>query len=448
MKFTSILKNIILENSRFEILRDSLTKPTESQDGKKQKPKMTMAEFLALIQADPTTIMNNVDPETADPKDLAKIKAGKYVNWLIKSYLSPNTERSPDDRGYEEEVRQVKDLFMEDLYKVTNDLKKYEKFKNRLPEEQRQIQKLTPADLYELVKDFSLEKTKATKQEKEEAASTYQHPGGKIFFKGKNWTVVEISDKGQLGKDAACFYGGYYLEPAKGETRWCTSSPGLNWFDRYIKDGPLYVVIPNENTGRKGEKTGLPAERYQFHFESGQFMDVHDRQIDLIGMLNGPMVELKPLFKKEFAKGLTVSGGEKLIIDNFKQGAVGKFVALYGLEELFESLPVTLTDIQIQGEKDSSGTIIKIPDSIKKFKNLRVILLQSCINELPESICELTNLRFITIIHNRELTKLPECLFSMSGIMFYNLRGNPNLVLPEKIKQIATEIAPDMWEVN
>jgi hypothetical protein len=63
----------------------------------------------------------------------------------------------------------------------------------------------------------------------------------------------------------------------RGETRWCTSSPGLTWFDRYIKDGPLYVVIPNSPrkfTGSMdlGEKSGLPAYRIQFHFPSNQFM--------------------------------------------------------------------------------------------------------------------------------------------------------------------------------
>ncbi len=59
MKFKSILKTIILENSRFEILRDALTKPTQDKEGKPQKPKMSLEEFLEIIQADPTTRMNN-----------------------------------------------------------------------------------------------------------------------------------------------------------------------------------------------------------------------------------------------------------------------------------------------------------------------------------------------------------------------------------------------------
>lgn len=447
MKFTSILKNIILENSRFEILRDSLTKPTEDKEGKRQKPKMTMQEFLTLVQADPTTIMNNVDPENADSKELAKIKAGRYVNWLIKTYLNPKTERSIGDRGYEQEVSQVKELFMEDLYKVTNDLMKYDKFKSRLPEDKREIQKLTPSELYDLVKDFSLEKNKASKEEKQEAATTYKHPGGELFYRGKDWTVIIIKDKGQLGKDAACFYGGYHLEPSKGETKWCTSSPGLNWFERYINKGPLYVVIPNKNTtGKIGEKSGLPSERFQFHFPDQQFMDVHDRQIDLIAYLNGPMAELKHLFKHEFAKGLTTGGGEKLVIDNFKQGAVGKFVALYGLDELFDSLPENLEDIHVNG-KDSNVTI-EIPYSITRFKNLKVMYFIGCIDEVPDFICELKNLQFLSVIDNPKLKSIPDCVLSLPKISFINFKGSNNIELPKGINDVGVEWAPGMWEFN
>ena len=88
MRFTSILRQVILEQSRFEILRDTLTKATQDKEGKKVKARMTPQEFLAIVQADPTTKMNNIDPETANSKELEKIKAGKYVQWLLKNYLT------------------------------------------------------------------------------------------------------------------------------------------------------------------------------------------------------------------------------------------------------------------------------------------------------------------------------------------------------------------------
>jgi hypothetical protein len=51
-------------------------------------------------------------------------------------------------------------------------------------------------------------------------------------------------------------------------TSWCTSTGNTKtWFDRYAKDGPLYIFI------------GPSGEKYQFHYESNQFMDKNDRSI-------------------------------------------------------------------------------------------------------------------------------------------------------------------------
>ena len=446
MKFTSILRQVIEEQSRFEILRDALTKPSKNKEGKTVKPKMTVQEFLQLVQSDPTTRMNNVDPETADPKELEKIKAGKFVNWLIKNYLKPVTERQPGDPGYDNEVKQVKSVFMEDLYKVTLDLQKFERFKNKLPTEQRNIDNLTPSSLYDAVKDFSLEKTKASAQEKEEAKKTYAHPGAEIVFRGNDWTIAKISDKSQLGKDAACFYGGYYLERAKGESRWCTSGPGLNHFDRYIKDGPLYVIIPNKFEGKFGEKSGLPVERFQFHFPSNQFMDIDDRPINLVEYLNGPMSELKEFFKPEFAKGLTV-GDKKLVIEGFSHGAIGKFIALYGLDELIDSLPDTLQEFQIQN-RETNDIIINIPDSISRFKDLKMILFENCIESVPDSICKLSNLRFLALVNNKKLTNLPDCIGELPNLLFLNCKGSPNVKIPESIKRRATDYGENMFDLQ
>lgn len=445
MKFTSLLKNIIVEQTKFEVLSNALTKPTVDKEGKKQKPKLTQQEFNELLMADPTTKLNNVDLESADPEELKKVKAGSYVAWIIKHYLNPTTERQPGEPGYKEEVAQAKSVYIEDLSKITNDLQKFIRFKSRIQGE-KDLNKLTPAQLYDKVKDFSLEKTKASAEEKKEASKTFAHPGGEIVYRGNDWTVVKIKDKGQLGKDAACFYGGYYLEPGKGETRWCTSGPGLSYFDRYIKDGPLYVVIPNQATGKIGEKSGLPAERYQFHFPTNQFMDVHDHSIDLVKFLNGPMSELKDYFKPEFAKGLTV-GGDQLHIDSFSQGAVGKFIALYGLDDLMESLPETLQNLQIINKDRNADITIKIPESIGRFKNLNYILLENCIESIPDTICNLKGLRFLALMNNPKLKSIPECIQDLPDLLFLNLKGSDNVKVPQSILDRAFEIESRMYNL-
>ena len=439
MKFTSLLKSIIVEQSRFEVLFDALTKPGKDKEGNKLKPKLSKKEFIELVKADPTTRLNNVDIENATPEELAKVKAGSYVQWLIKNYLNPKTERQYGDNGYDKEVKQVKETFMEDLYKVTEDLQKFERFKGRLPKELRDINKITPDQLYDAVKDFDLTLATTTKAERKTAEV---HPGGKLVYDGDNWRVVEIKDKGAVGKEAACFYGGNNQE-----TRWCTSAPGASWFDRYIKDGPLYVIF-NPNDTDVAPATGLPKTRYQFHFPSNQFMDKDDRQQDLVQLLNGPMQELKAFFKPEFAKGLTV-GGQKLVIDSFSHGAIGKFIALYGLDDLIGSLPDTLEEFQIQN-RDSKGNnvIITIPEEIGRFKDLHMILLDNCIASVPDSICTLPKLRFLALINNPELREIPSCLAELPNLYFLNLKGSTNVQVPQSIKAKGTDMGGGMWDLQ
>jgi hypothetical protein len=438
MKFTSLLRTIISEQSRFEVLFNALTKPGENKGGVKSKPRLSKKEFIDLVKADPTTKLNNVDIDTAKSEDLSKVKAGKYVQWLIKNYLTPSTERQPGDNGYDREVAQVKSTFMEDLYKVTDDLKKFDRFKARIKGE-KDINKMTIDQLYDAVKDFDLTLATTTKSERKQAEV---HPGGKLVFDGDDWRVIEINDKGAVGKEAACFYGGNNQE-----TRWCTSAPGASWFDRYISKGPLYVIF-NPNDTDVSPMTGLPKNRYQFHFPDAQFMDKDDRQQDLVALLNGPMQELKDFFKPEFAKGLTV-GGEKLVIDSFSHGAIGKFIALYGLDDLIGNLPDTLKEFQIQNrDNKGNGIVITIPEEIGRFKDLNMILLDNCVTSIPDSICTLPKLRFLALINNPELRTIPECIVNLPNLYFLNLKGSNNVEVPEAIKAKGTDMGGGMWDLQ
>jgi hypothetical protein len=440
MKFTSLLKSIIVEQSRFEVLLNALTKPGEDKEGKKTKPKLSKKEFLDLVLADPTTRLNNVDVETANPEELGKIKAGSYVPWLIKNYLQPKTESSFGDYSYEKDVKRAKEVFLEDLYKVTDDLKKFERFKGRLPKEMRDINKLTADQLYDAVKDFDLTLATTTKAERKSAPV---HPGAKLVFDGPNWRVVEIEDKGAVGKEAACFYGGNNVE-----TRWCTSAPGASWFDRYIKDGPLYVVF-NPNDTDVSPTTGLPKNRYQFHFPSNQFMDKDDRQQDLVGLLNGPMNELKNFFKPEFAKGLTGTSGKEFKVDGLSSGAVGKFISLYGLDDLIGSLPDTLESFSIQNRDSKDAVKIELPQEIGKFQNLVHIITDNVsFKSIPESVCDLPRLKFLAVMKNPELTTVPECIANLPKLMFLNLKESPNAKIPSSIIEKGEEMQPGMWDLG
>ena len=440
MKFTSLLKSIIVEQSRFEVLMNALTKSGKDKEGNKLRPKLSKKEFVDLVLADPTTRLKNGDIETATPEELGKIKAGSYVPWIVKHYLLPKTETNPGDYTYEKDVKRAKDVFMEDLYKITERLTKFERFKGRLPTEMRDINKLTPDQLYDAVKDFDLTLATTTKAERKSAPV---HPGAKLAYDGENWKVVEIADKGEVGKEAACFYGGNNQE-----TQWCTSSPGTRqWFDRYIKEGPLYVIF-NPNDTDVSPMTGLPKVRYQFHFPSNQFMDKDDRQQDLIQLLNGPMSELKSFFKPEFAKGI-VLGGKELKIESLTSGTVGKFIALYGLEDLMDSLPKSLERILIQNRDSKDPIHVELPEDIGKLQNLTNILTDNItFSKIPDSICNLKNLNFLAITRNPELTTIPDCVADLPNLMFLNLKGCDNVRIPKKIEEKGDPIGPNMWDLE
>ena len=442
IRFTSILRDLIVESSRFQILFDKYVKPNKET----RKGMMPFNVLFQIIAADPTSrVPEGMEAVNAKPEDMEKVKIGKYTQWILKNFTNPSVESDsgitdPNSPATKQAIKEWQALFLEDLYKVTGDLMKYEKFKGRLPQEYRDINKLTPETLYDQVKDFSLEKTKATADEKKEASKTYQHPGADIVYRGSDWTVARISDQGQLGKDAACFYGGYYLEPQKGETRWCTSSPGLTWFDRYIKDGPLYVVIPNSprkftSSDEIGQKSGLPAFRYQFHFPSNQYMDPADRQIDLVDFLGKQEQGLKDFFKFEFMKGLTSGGGNKVSV-NYPGDSASKFIALYGFEEFFETLPENIIRLEFVKKEGGEAFNLKIPSSIGRFKEISSLHLVGCVAEIPEAICELDKLQFLSLPNNPNLKPLPSCVANLPRLSVVNVKGsNPETSVPDSLKQ-------------
>jgi hypothetical protein len=447
MKFTNILKSIILENSRFKVLYDSLVQQPSPEGKAKPDPKKIPFEVLKeLIFGDPTTIIPRgaeFDIDTATVEDMEKIKVGKYTNWLIKNFMKPaNIEANPEDpRAYAQAVKDYQSLFMEDLYKVTDDLKKYERFKNTFPQEKRDIAKLTKDQVFELVKDLSLDKTKASKAEKEQAKKSYEHPGATVVFRGATWTVIKIEGTSELQKDAACFYGGSH-ESDKGESRWCTSSPGAEWWKRYLSKGPLYVILPNESSDL-GKVSGLPVERYQFHFPDQQFMDRHDVQQNLVELLNGRLKELKDYFKPEFAKGL-VAKGEKKVNIQIPEGAAGKFIALYGAEEIFDNLPDDIVSMIIENKK--TNATIKIPPSISRFQNLETLMLDNVIDILPDEVSNCKSLNFLSLPNNKALKSLPDSIGTMDNLSFVNISGcDPSLRIPESIADKFDDIGNGLY---
>ena len=418
MKFTEMLKTIISEDVRSELFLKKFTEPTvDKKTGKKVAPVLTPEELLTLIVNDPTSRAD----EGATSFNQVK-KTGGYVQWMINQIkrLRPEgvTKNSRDNSAIE--------LFFEDLYKVKDDLIKFERFKNQIPVDKRDINKLTSDELYDLVKDFSLEKATTTKAERKDAK--YAHPGGTFELETPNYVITKITRTDELGKEAACFYGGNNKE-----TRWCTSAPGLSYFERYIKDGPLFQVY--DKNSEPSKETGLPSVRWQFHFQSNQFMDKDDRSINLVEFLNKTDNEVKEYFKPQFMENMTKNsgkGGTSIDVE-FPRSPAAQFIALYGFDEFFESLPNNITKMDFSGGNSGSEGF-PLPKAIGKLENLEGLHIDGLISELPSEICNCKKLRYLSLPNNKNLKSIPDCLKDLPNLKLVNFKGCDNLKLPEDLK--------------
>lgn len=432
MRFTDILRNVIVEQTRMDVLADKLTKPQG-----KNKPLLTDKELFSLIVADPESkAQTDMDVDSFRGDFSVVKKVGPYAQWIIKQYLSlvplagdGETPLSKDDEQYyKKELSRSRSQFFEDLYKVTEYLTKYHRFKTRLPAEQRDINKMSIPTLFNAVKDFSLEKTKASKDERKEASITFEYPGAEVLYNGPNWAVTRVTDKGSLGKDAACFYGGF-----KEETEWCTSSPGLRWFEKYIETGPLYQIF--DKSSKLSPKTGLPEDRYQLSFGSNMYMDKHDRNIKLVEFLNDRAPEIKNLFKSEFARSLSKGDGpNKQLVIEYPRDASSKYVALYGWDELFKTLSPELTHIDFTNSSNENLDL-KFPKELAELNNLQTFYVENAISEVPEYLKGLKNLEFLSFPKNKNLREIPEWVADLPSLIALSLKDtSDDLIIPKKLQ--------------
>jgi hypothetical protein len=173
----------------------------------------------------------------------------EYMQWLAKVYANQGVK-------------------LEDLMARGNSaLRLYHnyKFDKILPPELRDIGRLTFSDLENLTSDQELAQAYKAKQEQDQAKTMPKGDAETVF---ENDKVRIIHPKDQA---AACYYG-------QG-TRWCTAATGgNNYFDRYNRGGPMYILLPKQPK--------YEGEKYQLHFESGQFMDETDSQVDVVELID------------------------------------------------------------------------------------------------------------------------------------------------------------------
>ena len=427
MAFTSLIeqiKGIILEDSRLDVLINKFTKDKRKKSGKTVKGKLKPEELITIVQTDPTSIVDENNEVQ---------KTGKYVQWIIARLLSVNSmcdsEFDYGTEDWENCAKQKRELFFEDLYKATDYLTKFDKLKTMsVYKGEKDINKFkTIDDLFLAIKDYNINAAEmnTTKEERREMEI---HPGAELGFEGDRWKVIKITDN-SLGKEAACFYGGNQKE-----TNWCTSGPGLNYYQGYINRGPLYVVLDKSDTsvaepqfggyGRSDDKdkdhkqTGLPKNRYQFHFQDNMFMDIDDRSIDVVKAMNGDMAELKPYFQPMFLESMGNSGDRdnpKHIMIKFGADKFSKYLAMYGNEQVFKNLPNDITRFYFEAElKDNY--ILNVPEDLYDKTDLDILFMEGCLDYLSPKVGNLKNLRVLSISENPKLKELPETICGLEKL--------------------------------
>jgi hypothetical protein len=163
-------------------------------------------------------------------------------------------------------------------------------------------------------------------------------------------------------------------------------------------------------------------------------MDRLDKSIDLVNFLNQKAPELKEIFKGEFAKGLATQGGTQVEI-SYPNSAAGKYVALYGFEDLFDNLPSNIEVFKLINTSNQK-IALDVPKSIGRFKNIRALVFQNMVKTIPDEIGNLSELQFLSLPDNPNLVELPDSLGNIESLSFISLKGsNPNIKISETLKE-------------
>ena len=223
MKILNLIESIILEATPDEIYNSYYND-------------LPRDEFNQIVIADPMSISN----------DTGVKRIGKYAKLLINLYRK-------------------KGLKLEDLPRAKEYLEYV--YKHNVALDVNKIKSLT--DLYDVVKNYYTRDTKDLGS----IISALNEKEYKELFRGRKFTIFT-----PFTERASCTLGV--------NTEWCTTwgPESLNpkhrdrgsLFNRYHTQGPLYILISDSDVN----------DKYQFHFESKQYMDRDDKRMDVTEFLN------------------------------------------------------------------------------------------------------------------------------------------------------------------
>jgi hypothetical protein len=133
---------------------------------------------------------------------------------------------------------------------------------------------------------------------------------------------------------------------------------------------------------------------------------------------------VKEEIKPKFAASLVKQGTDS-VEASIPNSDMGKFIALYGFEDLFENLPTSVNQIMITNSGNAGDMSYDIPKSIGRFQNVTALLFGNIVKSLPPEIGKLKNLNFLSLPNNPNLKSLPEELGNCDSLTMINLDATP-----------------------
>ena len=228
------------------------------EDVRKYFPKISDTDFSKLLKLDPTYKGGD--------------ELGKYGKWILSLYntflkdkesYTKWEEQKKLGNNFPEPVRKSQEK-IEDFEKLYNILSDFEVMNKRLRVNINNVKSIT--DLYKIVSDAKNEGISNNSQVNHaiDLVKKSVEKGGKVVFKDKQWIVLIPETL-----ESSVVFGD--------DTKWCTTAPNGKMYRYYKKErGGEYYINVNLQDG----------SLYQFHFESGQYMDKNNDSIKLGRFLN------------------------------------------------------------------------------------------------------------------------------------------------------------------
>ncbi len=261
---------------------------------------------------------------------------------------------------------------IEDASKATEPLKLYNQF--RLRADVPNINSLSFNDLLDLGDRLSTTKSR-TEENKDTEKSFYQTDQAELLINNDEWKVIIPKTE-----EAAIYFGK--------NTRWCTSGKTDNYFSYYNNDGPLYIILEKKTN-----------KRWQFHFESEQFMDEKDNRIlnsvitkiirstgmktDFLDK-NGSLLRiLTDPTEEEKLKALKCNGNAiRYILDQSKEMQILAFESGHDPSDIIQLIYRPCEEAQIIAVSQSPDAIARIEKPCEKAQLIAVSKLPTMITKI------------------------------------------------------------------